>query len=1200
MANLLAGESCLTTAFIHTPAGDYVSAIRFDLGTVPSGGAFHPATPGNTAIRLKVKLADPAAWAIGNTINNCASVNGGGYTDTDCKETTLTSNYGSVSFADGSYIDKWADDTSMSPLQSLGFELDHGNTGGAGSDLVGYMLEQIAPSGVKFESFNTGKFPGPAIPIQVNYRTNLTPSWTAYSGSFSSNVEQWLGESSFSLSAGEYVTGFQLVYGNLPGGGGYHPNASGQSDVDMWMKIVDPATWTAGAPVTNCAATYATLNGNAAGSSDCATINTIGAVADFTLYQWEATSDPYLPGETFRVGITYGVDPESGKNMTSPVISYLLAQKFEYVGNETYAGSGYIDAGSPAPTVAVIDDFAGTGRQLIRYNFNALSIIPTGGYHHAYLEVDLKAEDGTPNGSYTNEVYGSWIPESEGLNGYFITDSTDIDGDGLSSDQVARVARAFAVDSGNSTAALDSVMWVKGALDTDWSRYPDSGKTTPAGEADYELRVTNTGDVAISNVVVIDILPHVGDKGVIDPSARGSEWEPFLVAEVAAPAGVSVSYSTSKNPCRDELTPGLPSGCEDPQWTSSPGSIEDVKSLKFEFNGNIIVPMEEVIIGWPMRAPVSAPRTGEIAWNSFGYTGVRTDNGVQLLPSEPVKVGIEVEPPTGASYGDFVWDDLNNNGAQDAGEPGINGLRVELYRDNGDGVPDTTTDTLEQFTLTTADGPNDGAYLFTNLGAGDYYAVVEAPAGFTPSLTQAQLPSAGENEALSGDFESGLTGWSPYGGADIELHDNSADTPNDGDTYAWVKNRGDANDGIQFSSTGLGEGVTYAVQLAMKMKDSTQVAHIELYNGGALLDQFVFSVDPGFDNSGPWTQLSGSLTTPSSLPSSDYNVVIRADSSEEFKIDSFSFAGNISAATDSDGIADSIGLVTVAKMPITTMTASGETQLDWDQGFVAKTGLPSVWAMKEDGAGRIVIGGSFVRSHGVVRPNIARLTSSGALDESFDPGAGTDGTVRALDIRPDGRVVVGGSFTNYAGQATTGGLALVEPNGSPGAALPQPDSKSVRYIGVDGNGGTLVAGAFQSIGGISSPGIVCLSASGAVDSGFTSGLSAGDSVYAVLPMADGTMLIGGSFETYAGVVRINIAKINGDGSLNTDFDPGGGANGPVRQIYVQEDEKFIAVGEFDRFDGYQVSGTVRLKQSGMVDVALGESELVVRRIESSN
>jgi LPXTG-site transpeptidase (sortase) family protein len=70
-----------------------------------------------------------------------------------------------------------------------------------------------------------------------------------------------------------------------------------------------------------------------------------------------------------------------------------------------------------------------------------------------------------------------------------------------------------------------------------------------------------------------------------------------------------------------------------------------------------------------------------------------------------------------ASLGDFVWNDTNANGIQDAGEPGIDGVSVELF--NGLGVSQGTT--------TTAGG---GFYSFTDLIPGDYYLDFTAPVGF--------------------------------------------------------------------------------------------------------------------------------------------------------------------------------------------------------------------------------------------------------------------------------------------------------------------------------------------------------------------------------------------------------------------------------------------------------------------------------------
>lgn len=64
-----------------------------------------------------------------------------------------------------------------------------------------------------------------------------------------------------------------------------------------------------------------------------------------------------------------------------------------------------------------------------------------------------------------------------------------------------------------------------------------------------------------------------------------------------------------------------------------------------------------------------------------------------------------------ASVGDFVWEDINGNGIQDSGEPGIAGILMKLFKVNTNGT------VLYAETTTNA----SGNYLFQNLPAGTYH-----------------------------------------------------------------------------------------------------------------------------------------------------------------------------------------------------------------------------------------------------------------------------------------------------------------------------------------------------------------------------------------------------------------------------------------------------------------------------------------------
>ena len=72
---------------------------------------------------------------------------------------------------------------------------------------------------------------------------------------------------------------------------------------------------------------------------------------------------------------------------------------------------------------------------------------------------------------------------------------------------------------------------------------------------------------------------------------------------------------------------------------------------------------------------------------------------------------------TYAAIGDYVWEETNRNGTQDAGEPGIEGVTVNLS---------TCDDTYVATTTTNA----SGYYLFDNLVPGEYYVEFVAPADY--------------------------------------------------------------------------------------------------------------------------------------------------------------------------------------------------------------------------------------------------------------------------------------------------------------------------------------------------------------------------------------------------------------------------------------------------------------------------------------
>jgi hypothetical protein len=78
------------------------------------------------------------------------------------------------------------------------------------------------------------------------------------------------------------------------------------------------------------------------------------------------------------------------------------------------------------------------------------------------------------------------------------------------------------------------------------------------------------------------------------------------------------------------------------------------------------------------------------------------------------------------SVGNLVWQDQNNNGLVDMGEPGMPNLPVRLYTTGGALVATTTTDA-------------NGNYRFIDLVPGSYYIEVDVPDGYSSSTGEAPL-----------------------------------------------------------------------------------------------------------------------------------------------------------------------------------------------------------------------------------------------------------------------------------------------------------------------------------------------------------------------------------------------------------------------------------------------------------------------------
>lgn len=268
--------------------------------------------------------------------------------------------------------------------------------------------------------------------------------------------------------------------------------------------------------------------------------------------------------------------------------------------------------------------------------------------------------------------------------------------------------------------------------------------------------------------------------------------------------------------------------------------------------------------------------------------------------------------------------------------------------------------------------------------------------------------------------------------------------------------------------------------------------------------------------------------------------------------------------------------------PSRAATNAGTLDTSFDPGS-GTDGTVEAIAVQPDG--KLIIAGNFNTVNGQVRHNIARLTADGQVDQTFDPGAGPDNTVNAVAIRSDGTIMIGGEFHTCDGQMRLA-VARLDASGrldtgfNPVIGV----TGSVRSVATQPDGKTIIAGNFSRYDNVATGNITRIDSQGHVDPSFQAAAGADRPVSAVSLQPDGKILIGGEFASYDGVARQRIARLNADGTLDTGYgSSGAGADGVVSAVAALPDGGALIGGSFASVDGSTRHGAARLDSGGAVD-----------------
>lgn len=244
----------------------------------------------------------------------------------------------------------------------------------------------------------------------------------------------------------------------------------------------------------------------------------------------------------------------------------------------------------------------------------------------------------------------------------------------------------------------------------------------------------------------------------------------------------------------------------------------------------------------------------------------------------------------------------------------------------------------------------------------------------------------------------------------------------------------------------------------------------------------------------------------------------------------------------------------------------------------------------------IYFGGSFTTYRSGNATRIAKVSTAGAIDTTFNPTSGANGfnnTVNAL-FSTGTKLYVGGYFASYRAGTIARNIVKLDSSGNVDTTFsPQSGANGtdnvVRALTTDGTN-VFAGGDFLNYRGTAVQRIVKIGANGVIDPDFVASSAANGIVRALYyEPIEGFVYVGGDFTSWAGNVANRVTKVHFEnGSVDaTNFSPGSGgngANGSVRAITAIGQDIYIA-GAFTTYRGSTVNRIVKTNALGERDTA---------------
>ena len=194
-----------------------------------------------------------------------------------------------------------------------------------------------------------------------------------------------------------------------------------------------------------------------------------------------------------------------------------------------------------------------------------------------------------------------------------------------------------------------------------------------------------------------------------------------------------------------------------------------------------------------------------------------------------------------------------------------------------------------------------------------------------------------------------------------------------------------------------------------------------------------------------------------------------------------------------------------------------------DTSFTSTQPNAVAYRVQRQADGKVFICGEFTQIGGFVRGRIARFNDDGSLDTSFNPPGGANGAVYDFDLQSDGKVIIGGVFTQLNGSSNQQRIGRLNADGNLDTGFVQTANSTVNAIEVQPDGKILIGGIMTQVGGVARTSIARLNANGTLDSAFTAYSNL--TVLDISLQTDNKILLGGEFTEVNNFSSVTAARL---------------------------------------------------------------------------